>query len=421
MKCARCRATRGIAKRLNDEYLCDKCAGRVQPSPVRVNKLLHVPQSAVGSDNNAAAIATQQDLSLPRPIHSSNGKVGDLSCSGELSSPPKDHKCVSCLCDLNDEDSKCISCDICKDWECIECGKVSPEQYDILMQITNLTWVCNKCKPTMETMSKFAEKLNKFERDQEHISRSLHNLDETIHAAVQAEISDLHAVIKEEISAEVSNQVSAVERRFDVKIDEIHSQLVQANTQINSQGQSQPQSCPAEEVMYSIIDEKLSEEREIERRRTNVVLFQLPESENTNILERKSEDIALTTRMLREAEIIDITNSEILRAFRIGKKQENKVRPVCISLPDKATRNHILYNAYKLASKGEEFEFRKVGIAPDLTPKQRESRKKLRDELNARREAGEQDLVIRRGKIIRSRAQDTTNHPRPNQVTFQGE
>ena len=164
----------------------------------------------------------------------------------------------------------------------------------------------------------------------------------------------------------MSNQVSAVERRFDLKFDDIRSQLVQTNTLINSQ--SQPLSRPTEEVMHSIIDERLSEEREIERRRTNVILFHLPESEQVDLLERKNEDVALATRMLREAEIANVTTAEISRAFRIGKKQQNKVRPLCISLPDKATRNHILNNAYKLAGKGEDFQFKSVGIAPDLTP-----------------------------------------------------
>ena len=41
-------------------------------------------------------------------------------------------------------------------------------------------------------------------------------------------------------------------------------------------------------------------------------------------------------------------------------------------------------------------------ITPDLTKAERETAKKLREELKARKLAGEEDLVIKKGRIIKS-------------------
>ena len=44
--------------------------------------------------------------------------------------------------------------------------------------------------------------------------------------------------------------------------------------------------------------------------------------------------------------------------------------------------------------------FSKVYLSPDLTPKEREVNRKLREELVKRRKDGEKNLVIRRGKLF---------------------
>ena len=45
-----------------------------------------------------------------------------------------------------------------------------------------------------------------------------------------------------------------------------------------------------------------------------------------------------------------------------------------------------------------------IQIAPDRTAKQREERKQLRDELERRKNEGEEDLVIRHSKIVKKPA-----------------
>ena len=50
-------------------------------------------------------------------------------------------------------------------------------------------------------------------------------------------------------------------------------------------------------------------------------------------------------------------------------------------------------------------------VSPDLTMKEREINRALHQELKRRKEAGEKDLIIKRGKIINRQAGDSPNQP----------
>ena len=94
---------------------------------------------------------------------------------------------------------------------------------------------------------------------------------------------------------------------------------------------------------------------------------------------------------------LKIENIDFLKCIRLGKLVENKSRPLLISLSDIATKNSILKKANKLR---KNTQYKDVFITPDLTKKEREVAKELRDELKRRKSLGEANLVIRRGKIV---------------------
>ena len=58
----------------------------------------------------------------------------------------------------------------------------------------------------------------------------------------------------------------------------------------------------------------------------------------------------------------------------------------------------VIGRAKRLRNAGE--EFRRVLIVPDLTVREREEDKKLRDELRRRRDNGERRLFISKGEIV---------------------
>ena len=85
---------------------------------------------------------------------------------------------------------------------------------------------------------------------------------------------------------------------------------------------------------------------------------------------------------------------------RIDKKIEGKSRVLLVRLPDLVTKRLILSKSAQLRSKTT---WKKVYVNPDLTRSECETQKLLRDELKARKEKGETDLIIRGNRIVKRR------------------
>ena len=75
-------------------------------------------------------------------------------------------------------------------------------------------------------------------------------------------------------------------------------------------------------------------------------------------------------------------------------------RLVCVVFNDGNKKAEMLRNARNLKDSSDT-ELKEIFVTPDMTQRQREEYKLLRDELFRRRDNGEQDLVIRRGKIVK--------------------
>ena len=72
---------------------------------------------------------------------------------------------------------------------------------------------------------------------------------------------------------------------------------------------------------------------------------------------------------------LGVEDLEIVTHYRLGKKKENKIRPLKVILGNKAQRKTQLANTKNLPDKVSP-EYSKVIIVRDLTPTQREEKKK---------------------------------------------
>ena len=116
--------------------------------------------------------------------------------------------------------------------------------------------------------------------------------------------------------------------------------------------------------------------------------------------DRKREDTDRVEELICNG--LGIEEVDIMKAIRLGKKDaetSGKNRLLKITVENITKKREILSNAKKLR---EVNAWKGIYINPDLTPKERETNKILREDLKRRKDNGEVDLVIRRGKIIKS-------------------
>ena len=180
------------------------------------------------------------------------------------------------------------------------------------------------------------------------------------------------------------------------------------------------------------ISEELREIKEVEERKTNIIITNIPE-ENTVSDEEKAKVAALgvqngdNTKTVVEKIFGKLgvqNNIEVKEVIRIPQRIEaqpgDQPRKVLVKLTNSKMQKAVLEKAKDMKKVGNGWET--TYISPDLTKKQREKAYHLRVEKRRRTEAGETNLVIRNGEIVvkssrnpgeaplssRSRTQQTT-------------
>ena len=155
----------------------------------------------------------------------------------------------------------------------------------------------------------------------------------------------------------------------------------------------------------------LREEKEREKRRLNLCLRNVPEADSSANDRAQVFDLFRSNLGVNPTEL----NSGIANMKRIGDQSDDRPRIIIIECSNADFKMNLLRNAFKFKNYSLPNN-KKVFLAPDMTKKQLEDDRKLRDELTARRSNGE-DLIIRRGKIIVRPTRSGTQIPRNSNPT----
>ncbi|ESN93048.1 hypothetical protein HELRODRAFT_165205 [Helobdella robusta] len=115
-----------------------------------------------------------------------------------------------------------------------------------------------------------------------------------------------------------------------------------------------------------VVQKTLAEVNETKEKETNLIIFRLKEGENDRA------NVETIFKNLTD----DVTEKNILKITRLGKKDENKIRPLLVKLENIGIKNLIMKNVYKIKSLAEEYAG--IGLSDDLTKEQRQEYKMLR-------------------------------------------
>lgn len=256
--------------------------------------------------------------------------------------------CVSCNSTV---DTDGIECQWCKKWEHKVCAKLSDSEYNMLEGVSvNIMFFCSTCCVKVpQALQTYSDNVASPSLDQK-----LQNL--------SAALQDLEKELKE-----------------------CHS-LLSTHPKITPSLKPVQTSSPVD-----VVDEYLDREK----RKCNLIIYNLQESNASTPSDRTSDDKKSFAHLL--ASEFNIDNIEFLKCIRLGKPVEDKSRPLLISLADTTIKSNILRKASKLR---KSTQYSGVFITPDMTKKEREAAKELRKELKRRKSQGEDNLIIRRGKIV---------------------
>ena len=263
-----------------------------------------------------------------------------------------------------------IQCNGCKRWHHNDCPGVgiNDSEIQLFSKCKKFKWFCRICdKDVTEILTHF-EKFKKF-------SSLIENQKNEIKATKEALDTKINQVLTR------LNNLEKDGPKLNKKIEEKITEITASNP--------------------SKID--IEEQKQIEMRKKNIIFFGLPEPQNENLEGKLEEEYAYLSEALQTGEY-DLERDEITDMFRLGKISEEgdaKPRPLLVKFRDEVTKQDVLTSTGKCSIRNNN-EVIRIFASTDMTKKQREEHKKLRSTLKARKDAGEDNLIIRNGKIVNS-------------------
>ena len=123
--------------------------------------------------------------------------------------------------------------------------------------------------------------------------------------------------------------------------------------------------------------EEVDEQRDKERRRNNIIIYNIPESSAERADGRTKDDRSFCLRMFNNVLQAGVSDEDLTQAFRLGRRDVNATspRPLLIQLASYTQKNMIMESLYKL--KHAETQFKSVVVTHDMTKIERDECKRM--------------------------------------------
>jgi len=324
---------------------------------------------------------------MPPKESKKKGKKTENTPSRALTNVSDDEEttcsCLECGKDVIEEGVKCEMCD---NWYHCKCQGVSKALYAALQEAVSdeedtcgLHWYCRRCNKacvklhrSITLISKEQGLLDKRVVKVENVIEEMEkgnlpdNVMKTIERKIDERVKSVTDNLSQSVRKEVSEKVSNVNASVNKSIEQGHWQVAQQ------------------------VHEK-------EKRKLNLMFFKVPECASEDTEERIQYDTGKVKDIVTQD--LSLTWKDDVQTFtRIGKKNSDAIRPLRVTMKCMDDKKRILDRLRDLRANKDDI-IKSIFIQADMTKEEREERKKLRAELLRRKDAGEENLVIRGGRV----------------------
>ena len=288
---------------------------------------------------------------------------------------------------------QCDSCDSIQAWKCTSCLGVSDDLYQELMSNSDLKWFCRGCSTNTSANSAFQPNnnldkvLDRMNQLVELFSKWEMQLVDTVRKEVGVQMESEFQNWKV-ITNQIEDRITQCEAKISLRVDAEHTRtdFCGLNDEdwpcLGCSHTSKPvDQGKVREIIQEAVNQQQEEDKEVESRRNNLVLYNIPENQSEKRDERLKADKDFIVTMCDDVAGIRITDLDILKCIHLGAYSDDKVRPLLITMSGEDTRDGMLKMGKYLGLSGRRYS--RIGIAPDFTPKQREENRKLLDEAKA--------------------------------------
>lgn len=299
--------------------------------------------------------------------------------------------CSACGILISDEVKalQCDRCQSCDSWKCIDCLDLSADIFDKLLSSPScsLKWFCESCDRA-SMIGNVDQSANETKMDSllALVERLLDKL-----SAVETKLGDkcdIEPVMKLEAKLRGIEESSAQQGRdFDKRLAVIEEKL---SNPVEPRIVAQPATTcgSANEGLIKLavqeeLNKKTQEEKDLEIRRRNIIIYRVPEKKTDNARERREHDETFFKDLLDRIFNMKLHDGEMEKMYRLGHWTDGKDRPLLVGFKNYEQKEQIMTNLRKF-KESSIAKFKGVGIAHDLHPNERLEIKNMVEEAKKR-------------------------------------
>jgi len=323
------------------------------------------------------------------------GQAADIKKKSDVN-PDDVPVCEDCSTPIGGDVSalQCDNCDSIHAWKCTSCLGVSDELYQELMSNTDLKWFCRGCSSSTPLGNSASQPNNNLDRVLERMNQLVELFSKWEMQLVDAVRKEVGVQIESEfqnwkvITNQIEDRITQCEAKIALRVEAEHTRTDICGLKdedwpgLGCSHTSKPvDQGKVRKIIQEAVNQQHEEDKEVEARRNNLVLYNIPENQSEKRDERLRADKDFIVTMCDDVAGIRIDDLDILKCIRLGAYSDDKVRPLLITMSDDNIRDGMLRMGKDLGLSGRRYS--RIGIAPDLTPKQREENRKLLEEAKA--------------------------------------
>ncbi len=208
-------------------------------------------------------------------------------------------------------------------------------------------------------------------------------------------MSTLHAN-QQQLEGKVKKLEEKMETKADQnEVEKIDQRVTNLEGKINTIQQNPENPQPSTSGVQNNAEDVIKEIKEQEERKRNIIFFNVPESKSSDLNERTKHDKEEIKELSKICQAT-IKKDEMIKAKRLGKRPDSdKPRPLLIELINDEKKKALFKNLSKLQKAPE--KYKAISVQNDLTQKQREQEKHLREQAKKKEEeaSGEAKFKVR--------------------------
>jgi len=177
---------------------------------------------------------------------------------------------------------------------------------------------------------------------------------------VEKQLSHKYSITE---ASKLEDRINQIEQRLAIHENAVGPKLVELEDKITTNPvplAAKENGIPDEDLIKVVVQEEInkksSEERDLENRKRNIIVYRVPKKKTENVSERKTSDAVFVKDFLDRIFDTKLEDGDVEKMYRLGHWEEGKARPLLVPFRKLEQKEHIMANLKNLKQPLDRFK-----------------------------------------------------------------